>query len=154
MRTALDGDTSHDYRIGLIGAGKTARLHAAAIRALPGLRLAAACDPAFGNATGPAADQDAPTFSSADAMVAAGLCDAVHILTPPPTHQTLALQCLDAGLHCFVDPPAAPGSASLAEMAHAADLAGKQLGICNNFISQPGYVRLKALINRGQLGRI
>ena len=33
-------------------------------------------------------------YTDLEEMIAAGVCDAVHILTPPPLHQPLARRCL------------------------------------------------------------
>ena len=145
-----DSNASPDLRIGLIGAGCSAGWHAAAIRALPGLQLAAVCDADQGMA----AACQVPAFGTVEQLIAAGLCDAVHILTPPPLHEPLALQCLAAGLHCFVETPAALSAAGLGQMVQAADQAGKSLGVSHNFLALPGYARLKLLVSQGHLGRI
>ena len=150
----MTADVSNDVRIGLIGAGYIAGWHAAAIKALPGLRLTAVCDTTLATAQGLAAACQVPAFGTVDDLLAAGVCDAVHILTPPPTHEPLALQCLAAGLHCFVEKPAALSAAALGQMQQAAETAGKSLGICHNFLALPGYQRLKKLIDTGALGRV
>ena len=147
-------ETSADIRIGLIGAGYIAGWHAGAIKAVPGLRLTAVCDTALGTAQGLAAAYQVPAFGSVDDLIAAGLCDAVHILTPPPSHEPLALQCLAAGLHCFVEKPAALAAQSMVAMGQAAESAGKSLGVSHNFLGMPGYGRLKSLIDTGALGRV
>ena len=149
-RLNRDSNASPDLRIGLIGADCSAGRHAAAIRALPGLRLAAVCDADQGMA----AACQVPAFGTVEQLIAAGLCDAVHILTPPPLHEPLALQCLAAGLHCFVETPAALSAAGLGQMVQAADQAGKSLGVSHNFLALPGYARLKLLVSQGHLGRI
>ena len=149
-RLNRDSNASPDLRIGLIGAGCSAGWHAAAIRALPGLQLAAVCDADQGMA----AAFQVPAFGTVEQLIAAGLCDAVHILSPPPSREPLALQCLAAGLHCFVETPAALSAAGLGQMVQAADQAGKSLGVSHNFLALPGYARLKLLVSQGHLGRI
>ena len=149
-RLNRDSNASPDLRIGLIGADCSAGRHAAAIRALPGLQLAAVCDADQGMA----AAFQVPAFGTVEQLIAAGLCDAVHILSPPPSREPLALQCLAAGLHCFVETPAALSAAGLGQMVQAADQAGKSLGVSHNFLALPGYARLKLLVSQGHLGRI
>ena len=143
-----------NIRVGLIGAGYIASWHADAIRATPGLRLVAICDTTLHLAQGLAANYGVPAYASVEDLIAAGGCDAVHILTPPPSHQGLAIQCLGAGLHCFVEKPAALSAPALEEMIKAAGQAGKGLGVSHNFLSMPGYRRLKALMLSGNLGRV
>lgn len=150
----LSTDSFPDMRIGLVGAGYIAGWHGAAIQSLPGLRLTAVCDTAMGAAQTLAAVYQVPAFGSVDDLIAAGLCDAVHILTPPPSHQALALQCLDAGLHCFVEKPVALSVSSLEQMQSAAETAGRVLGVSHNFLAMPGYRRLKSLVKKGELGRV
>lgn len=145
---------SSRIRVGLIGAGYIADWHAGAIRATPGLQLTAVCD------TSPVAGQrlamalGVPAFDTVAGLIGSGLCDAVHILTPPATHEALTLQCLSAGLHCLVEKPAALSHAGLERMVAAADTAGRGLGVGHNFLGLPGYDRLKALKDSGRLGRI
>ena len=150
----MSADTFPDIRIGLVGAGYIAGWHGSAIRALPGLRLTAVCDTAIGTAQALAAAFQVPSFGSVDDLIAAGLCDAVHILTPPPSHQPLALQCFGAGLHCFVEKPVALSASSLGLMTKAAETAGKSLGVSHNFLAMSGYRRLKTLVSKGELGRV
>lgn len=141
-------------RIGLVGAGYIATWHADAIRALPGLELAAVCDisPAAGDAL---ADRyGVPAFTSAAEMAASGLCDAAHVLTQPHLHHDLALECLKAGLHVFVEKPFAVSAREAAAMVATAELAGRQIGVGHNFLGVPSYARLKRMAKAGDLGRI
>ncbi len=144
--------SSAEIRIGIVGAGYIASWHADAIRATPGLRLVAVCDPAAEAAEGLAARYGITAFSDLQDMIAAKMCDAVHILTPPQLHHDLAIRCLEGGLHVMVEKPAAISLAELDAMAAAARLAGRQLGICHNFLSLPAFERLQAARDQGLLG--
>ncbi len=143
-----------DLRIGILGAGYIATWHADAIRATDGLVLAAVCDRSASAAQGLADSYGIRAFTDLEAMIAAGVCDAVHILTPPPLHHPLARRCLEAGLHVLVEKPAALSVAELDEMAASADQAGRVLGVCHNFLALPGYQRLKAARENGELGLV
>jgi predicted dehydrogenase/nucleoside-diphosphate-sugar epimerase len=93
-------------RVALLGAGKMAIQHAAAIRHCEGAELVAVADPAV-----PAADIQArfgagvAAFSDLTAMLAAAKPDVVHIVTPPGIHADLARACLEAGAHVYVEKP-------------------------------------------------
>ena len=141
-----------DLRIGIIGAGYIASWHADAIRATPGARLVAVCDPARDAAEALAAGYGVTAYSDLDQMIAAGVCDAVHILTPPNLHRDLAVKCLGAGLHVMVEKPGALSVQEIDDMADAADAAGRQLGACHNFLGLPSYEKLRALKQAGDLG--
>ncbi len=143
-----------DLRIGLIGAGYIAGWHADAVRATPGLRLAAVCDtsPEAGEALARALG--VPYFASVEALIAAGAVDAVHVVTPPSSHAAIALQCLGAGLHVLVEKPFALSGAEAQAMQDAAIAAGRQLAVSHNFLGLPSHRRLKAMLARGDLGRV
>ncbi|MEM7318763.1 MAG: Gfo/Idh/MocA family oxidoreductase, partial [Pseudomonadota bacterium] len=96
-----------EIRIGLIGAGFISTWHAEAIAATPGITLSAVCDVAP-DAAHELADQFGATgFESIEDLLQSGLCDAVHILTPPDNHAELAIRALQAGMHVLVEKPVA-----------------------------------------------
>lgn len=141
-------------RVGFAGAGYIAGWHAAALQAVPGVRLAAVADPARSAAASLAATHGAAAFASVEDMLAAGACDAVHVLTPPGLHAPVALACLAAGTHVLVEKPFALTEADCRAMAAAADAAGRVIAVNHNFLGLPAYARLKRLLADGLLGRI
>jgi predicted dehydrogenase/nucleoside-diphosphate-sugar epimerase len=146
--------TQAAIRIGIIGAGYIATWHADAIRATPGLSLAAVCDPAEDAAKGLAHAYGVPAFTNLDMMIAAGVCDAVHILTPPNLHRDLAGKCLKAGLHVFIEKPVALSAQEVETIIAAANAAGCSFGVSHNFLGLPAYERLKRLNEAGELGLV
>ncbi|MFP4328166.1 MAG: NAD-dependent epimerase/dehydratase family protein [Paracoccaceae bacterium] len=141
-------------RAGLIGAGYIAGWHADAIRTTPGAQLTAICDSSASAAQGLAEATGARGFSDAGEMLASGLCDIVHILTPPDSHRDLALQVLQAGHHVLVEKPVATSAAETAEIEAAAQAAGRVFAAGHNFLGMPGYLRLREAMRAGTLGRI
>lgn len=141
-------------RTGLIGAGYIASWHAEALRGLPGVRLAAVCDMNRRAAEALAQSLGVPAFTSLQDMVAANLCDAVHVLTPPQTHCKLAIESLQAGLHVLVEKPVGLDAAETARMGQVATETGRVLAAGHNFLALPAYTRLKAARDSGTLGRI
>lgn len=141
-------------KIGIIGAGYIADWHADAIAATAGAELAcvvdsnAAAAKAFGAARGIAA------YGSVAEMLAAGACEAVHVLTPPDYHRAVAEECIAAGLHVLVEKPVALSGADVAEMRRAAEAKGVQLAAGHNFLGLPSYQRLKRQLQAGDLGRV
>ena len=143
-----------DTRVGLIGAGYIATWHADALKATPGVRVAAVCDVSQTAAQGMAEAYGAQPFTSVEALIDSGTCDAVHILTPPQLHKSLAIQCLEAGLHVLVEKPVAESAADTAEILAAADASGKLFHAGHNFLGLPSYVRMKQMMQDGALGRV
>jgi len=146
--------SSKPIRVGLIGAGYIADWHAAALTATDGARITAVCDRNIAAAEALASAQGAQAFGSVDEMIAANICDAAHILTPPDLHHDIALQCLADGLHVLVEKPVGLSVAETQAIEAAADAAGKSFVAGHNFLGLPGYQRLKALAADGSLGRI
>ncbi|MGI3184647.1 NAD-dependent epimerase/dehydratase family protein [Nioella aestuarii] len=145
---------SHPIRIGLIGAGYIASWHADALRATPGVEITAVCDRSQGAAEGLAAAHSAQVFTSVTDLIAAQVCDAVHILTPPNLHHDLAVECLEGGLDVLVEKPVALSADETRSIAETAARVGKRFSPGHNFLGLPRYDSLKAMVSDGQLGRI
>ncbi|MCC5968926.1 MAG: NAD-dependent epimerase/dehydratase family protein [Pararhodobacter sp.] len=141
-------------RVGLIGAGYIASWHADALRATQGVQFSAVCDPSASAAQGLADAYGVQAFTDLDDMLAAGVVDAVHILTPPQLHHPLALKCINAGLHVLVEKPVALNAAETREMSEAAAARGVQFTAGHNFLGLPSYQRLKSALAEGRLGRV
>lgn len=65
-------------------------------------------------------------FTSVADLIDSGACDAVHILTPPHLHHSLAIQCLQGGLHVLVEKPVAESAQETREIEAAAQEAGRR----------------------------
>lgn len=141
-------------RVGLIGAGYIATWHADALKGTEGVTLTAVCDVSMGAAQGLADAYGAQAFGSVEDLIDAGICDAVHILTPPQLHHPLAIQCLAGDMHVLVEKPVAESADQTREMEAAAKKAGKRFHAGHNFLGIPSYLRLKQMLDRGQLGRV
>lgn len=141
-------------RIGLIGAGYIADWHAEALKATPGVEIAAICDRSASAAEALAARYGGRVFTSVEDMLAAGACDAVHILTPPDAHKPIALHCLAAGLDVLVEKPVALSAADTRAIEDAAQAHGRRFWAGHNFLGLPSYERLKRQVADGTLGRV
>ncbi len=141
-------------RVAIIGAGYIATWHADALKATKDAQVVAVVDPAMDAAEMLAASHGARAFASVADLAAANICDAVHILTPPNLHKSLALECLDAGLNVIVEKPVALSADETREIVAAADAAGKSFAAGHNFLGLPGYEKMKAMRDAGDLGRV
>lgn len=142
------------YRVGLIGAGYIAQWHADALRATDGVEITAICDPATAAATALGDTLGVPVFAEVEDLIAAQICDAVHILTPPDLHHAMALHCLKARLHVVIEKPVALSATETAEIETVAQENGVRFHAGHTFLGLPGYRRLKHLLAQGSLGRI
>ncbi|WP_323781285.1 NAD-dependent epimerase/dehydratase family protein [Thalassovita sp.] len=146
--------TNPPIRVGIIGAGYIANWHADAIRAAQDAELACICDVSRTAAQDMANGYGVPAYESVEDMIAAKVCDAVHILTPPDLHKGIALTCFQSGLHCLVEKPVALSAKDTREMVVAADQNGVRFAAGHNFLSIPAYRRLKSAKEAGKIGRV
>ncbi len=80
--------------------------------------------------------------------------DAVAIATPVSTHFDLAAQALRAGKHVFVEKPLAASSKEAAELIGIAETRGLVLMPGHTFLYSPPVVKIKELIDSGEIGDI
>jgi len=145
---------SSKIRVGLIGAGYIASWHADALRATDGVEITAVCDPSQAAGKALADGLGVRAFGDLAELIEAGVCDAVHILTPPHLHHPLAIQCLKAGLHVLVEKPVATSAIETAEIEAVAQEHGVRFHAGHNFMGLPSYDRLKGMLAKGDLGRV
>lgn len=134
-------------RICLIGAGAIARTHAEALASLR-RRIVAVVDPDIRAACRLTA---APAFATVEAALAAGGFDRAHVLVPPPVHAAVAAPLLAAGIHVLLEKPLATSSAECAALLEA-PRQGARLGVNQNFVHHPAFVRLRRTVEAGALG--
>lgn len=146
--------SGNNIRVGLIGAGYIASWHGDAVQATKGAEVTAVCDVSEVAADAVAQVYGVPTYTSIDEMIAADVCDAVHILTPPQTHRDITVTCLKAGLHTFVEKPFALTHKDAVAIHKAGNEANKCVGVGHNFLGLPAYSRLKKARDAGKLGRV
>ena len=96
----------------------------------------------------------AGAYGDLDAMLEGRRPDVAHILTPPQSHCELGLRGERAGCHVLVEKPLAMTSGEADEMMRLARAAGVQLGVCHNFLFEPGVMRALAMLRAGVLGRL
>ena len=144
---------SKNTRVGLIGAGYISDWHADAIVATKGAELTCVVDSNLGAAEAFATARGIAAFASVQDMLAANAADAVHVLTPPEYHRSVAQECIAGGMHVLVEKPVALSAFDVEEIAAAAQDRGVQFAAGHNFLGLPSYLRLKSMLAAGELGR-
>ena len=140
-------------RLGIAGLGNMGATHATSILAgkINRLELTAVCD------TDPAKAARFPQvkgFSSADAMIGAGLIDAILIATPHYSHTTIGIMSLQAGLHVLVEKPISVHKADGERLIAAHQDQRQIFAAMFNQRTDPCYRRIRNLIREGELGEI
>jgi len=140
-------------RMGLIGYGKVAHLHAEAIAASNGGVLVSVCGRNTERRNDFAAKWKISSRETAEEMVRHDKVDAVIITTPHPQHCDGALEAFAAGVHVLVEKPLAVTEAECNKMIDAAKKAGKLLSVVCQRRWFPACQRIKRAIDDGKLGK-
>jgi predicted dehydrogenase len=96
----------------------------------------------------------AATTTSFEEMLAAPDLDAVAIVTPVATHFDLAMAALEAGKHVLVEKPLAASSDQAKQLLRRAGEGGLVLMPGHTFLYSPPVVKIKELLDTGELGDI
>ena len=143
----------NERKVVLVGAGNIAQTHAAVLKQTPGVRLHGVFDVNNGLAKSFANSFGIPNvFPTIDAAAQSG-AQAVHVLSPPDAHLTSALPFVEAGMAVLLEKPVGVSSAECDHLRRAASASGAVVGVNQNFVFNPAYLRLKEAIRSGALGR-
>ncbi|HKH50147.1 MAG TPA: NAD-dependent epimerase/dehydratase family protein [Thermoanaerobaculia bacterium] len=141
-------------RAALVGAGYVARFHLEAMAGIPGLEIAAVCDPALERAQDLARQWSVPAaVASIEELAGLGV-QVAHVLTPPDLHVQVTRQLLEAGIGAFVEKPLALSSREARELAELAAARRVPLAVNHNNLYHPAFARLLAWVRAGRIGRV
>jgi myo-inositol 2-dehydrogenase/D-chiro-inositol 1-dehydrogenase len=141
-----------DVRIGLIGAGRIARVHAEAYRGVARGRITACTDPVESAARDLGRDYGYEIATDFDAILGDSDIDAVLIATPNDLHADQTIAALQAGKHVFCQKPIALTLADADRVVAAAAASDRivQFGFMLRFT--PPLPELHRRIASGELG--
>jgi predicted dehydrogenase len=123
--------------------------------ALPGVRVAAICDPRPERLAHARKSQPhAVGFHDFAAMLRDAELDAVAVATPAGTHHALAKAALEAGCHVLVEKPMADSAAACRELIELADRAGLTLMVGHTYLYSEAAREILRIIASGDLGEI
>lgn len=141
-------------RLGIIGAGAVAGLHAQGAADIAGLTLSAVCDLNAATAAKTAGPWGAAVFTDYQAMLAAGVVDAVVINTPHSLHKEMVVAAAAHGIHVLVEKPMATtlADAQIMEEACAAANVVMVVGMIQHFMAEK--LAMVAALESGVLGQV
>ena len=140
-------------KFGIIGPGQVARVHAAAIQAMPGGTLHSVCGRSAGGSAwaekfGAIYHTDLARFLADDHL------EIVTIATPSGAHFEVALAALEAGKHVVCEKPLEISTARIDRLATAAAANGKVLAAILNRRFTPAMGVLKEACDAGRFGKM
>jgi predicted dehydrogenase len=142
-------------RVGIIGCGRIADMHAPGYLDRPDAAIAAICDASpeiletrsrqWGNPR---------TYLDYRELLADPDIDLVEILTPHHLHCKMVCDAAAAKKNISVQKPMAMNATECDKMNEAAFYAGVQLKVFENFVFYPPFVMMKKLIQEGEIGDV
>jgi predicted dehydrogenase len=139
-------------RVGIIGCGRIARGHVAALRGIVGVLVVAVVDVDIVRAHAFAAAHGIPhAYRDADEMLASGL-DAVTVCTPHGAHEAGVLAAARHRTHVLCEKPVALTVAQARRMIAATATAGVRFGVLFQRRFWPAAQRIRGAIADGRLG--
>jgi len=138
-------------RIGVIGLGRAGRVHLDAWRAVPGVEVAAVCDPSS-DVVAAACAEGLRAYTDSAAVFDEVPLDAVSIAAPPAQHASLAIAALGHGLDVLCEKPLATHGPAAMHMVQAAARSGKHLLLATKFRHVEDLVAARGLIAGGAIG--
>ena len=140
-------------RVGFIGAGRIADLHARGYADNPTGTLFAVADTSSGRADARADEWGADrSYEDYREMLADPDVDAVEILLPHFLHKEVAIAALEAGKHVSLQKPMGVNLEEADAIAEAAAKADVLFRVFDNFLSYEPYRFAKRLIDEGEIG--
>lgn len=141
-------------RVGLVGSGFVSTIHAEALKRVPRAELFAVVSPTGSHAADFARRHGIPHHvTDLDRFLALDELDLVVIGCPNDLHCTVTEKAAAAGKHVVCEKPLCPSLAEADRMIEACRRAKVQLMYAEELCFTPKYVRLKALVDSGALGR-
>ena len=140
-------------KVAIVGCGKIADQHIAAIRRIAGAEVVALCDSEIlmarqlGERLGVK-----HCFADLSEMLKVAAPDVVHITTPPQSHFSLARQCFEAGCHVYIEKPFTIAAEEARILIACAEEAGLKLTAGHNVQFTREMVKMRRLVAAGFLG--
>src|SRR5438270_193917 len=141
-------------RVGLIGSGFVADLHAAAFKLLPEAEVVAVASPTSGKAKRFAQHHGIPqAFENYRDLLALKEVDLVTVAIPNDLHAEATLAAAKAGKHVVCEKPLCRTLEEAEQMIEGCRKAGVLLLYAEELCFAPKYVRAKRLVEEGALGK-
>jgi len=141
---------------GVIGLGGIGRTYTRLLLESGRMRVVAACD-VFEKARRAYAAEfpGIALYASVEELLARASCDAALVLTSDPCHAAPFIQCLDGGLHVFVEKPVGNTISEIREMVAAMDRHPDRVAASGHILRYyPVNRKIKELAVKGAFGEI
>jgi predicted dehydrogenase len=140
-------------KIGIIGCGRIADQHATEILKIKEAKLVGAADRELLMAEQFAERYGVEeAFSDVEEMIQRTKPDIIHITTTPQSHYALAKQCLEAGVHVFLEKPFTLNAVEAGELIDLAIKKNLKVTVGHNAQFSHAMMQMRKIIQTGFLG--
>lgn len=141
--------------IAIIGFGKMGMLHSGIVNSLPEANLVAVVEPnsTIRNSFDPFMEK-VNFYKNTNELFQNEQLDAVFITTPPKSHVSLGLECLERNINFFVEKPLSINSSDCLSLVEA--VKGKEFVTMVGFMMRyiPTFRKVKEILSENQLGEV
>ena len=141
-----------ELKAAIIGCGNIARVHAACLEHMEGIKLVAICDIVLDRAETLAKIYKANIYKTYEEMLEKETIDVVHICTPHHLHVPMSIYCLEKGKYIFLEKPPIISTQQLLELGAVPQI--DRLGVCFQNRYNTGLRWVRELLASGRTGRI
>ncbi|WP_200977394.1 Gfo/Idh/MocA family protein [Echinicola sp. 20G] len=145
---------AHTLKFGIIGTGAIAGQHAAAIRESKNSELVAVCSSTPVRAEQAKHKFGVSTYFEINQFLAHPELDVVCICTASGHHMEVVIKAAQAGKHVLVEKPIEINLSRAGEMIKACHENEVKLGVVFQNRFNEGYLKLKAAVEKGELGKL
>jgi len=142
-----------NYKVGIIGLGKVAHLHAQALKEIQNAEFTAGCSRSLDKAEVFCSEYQARPYENITRMIRDNNLDLVIICTPHPNHVKPTVEAFKAGAHVLVEKPLASTLQDCDAMIEAARQYDRKLGVISQRRWYPPTLRVKQAMDEGKVGR-
>lgn len=141
-----------DYKVGIVGCGGIARVHAQSLKKLPGIDLRSFADIRPERSAAFAKEYGGTAYPGLTEMLDAEELDVLHICTPHALHVPMAAEAAGRGIQVFSEKPAAVNGAQMDELLEAAKKV--HIGVCFQNRYNDNVLYTQKAIAEGEAGKI
>lgn len=139
--------------IAIAGCGSFGRHMADLLERLPGLNIAAVCDPDAEKSLSLSREVGVPSYASFQRCLEESEATSVALFTPNHLHAPMAIAAAEAGKHIFCEKPMAMNVAECYAMIEAAEANGVKLMVGHKRRLRPQYVKMAEIVRSQRYGR-
>ncbi len=138
----------------IVGCGDVSVIHTEALAAMDDVQLVAVCDPDAQRRGAAAQAQGVPGFPDLTSLLDSVRPDVVHLCTPHDRHASLAIDCLERGVHVIAEKPLAHTLDEGQRLIAAAERSTAKVGVCFQNRYNTTSQAMHALLTSGDLGQV